>query len=64
MMDTTERPEYATDELLEYSDELRLSGVVNMNHAGTYLRKEFALSRNESSIALGYWMKTFNERNK
>lgn len=54
-----ERPEYVTDELLEYLDELRASGAVNMFGAGTYLRKEFALSRNESSIALGYW---FSER--
>lgn len=63
-MDATERPEYATDELLEYLDELRISGVTNMFGAGAYLREEFALSRNEANIALAYWMTTFAERNK
>jgi hypothetical protein len=66
-----ERPETATDDVLEYLDELRESGVTNMYGAGSYLRDEFNMDTKKNTFAqvfpmshevLGYWMKTFAER--
>ena len=61
-MDTIKRPEIVEDEHLEYLDELRESGIVNMFGAGTYLREEFGFFRQEASAVLLYWMNTFEER--
>lgn len=57
-----ERPSIATDEYLEYLDELRESGETNMFGAGIYLSKEFGLTQTESHEVLSYWMKAFSER--
>jgi hypothetical protein len=62
MAEKTERPAFATDELLEYLDELRESGVTNMYGAGSYLEAEFALDNKESTEVLIYWMHSFGER--
>lgn len=55
-------PDFVTDEMLEFLDELRLDGCVNMFGAAPYLVKEFSLSKTEAREALSYWMKTFGDR--
>lgn len=60
-----ERPEFCTEEHLEYLDDLRESGVTNMFGAGAYLRKEFpGLKRGREREVLSYWMSSFSERKK
>ncbi len=63
MNKTEERPEFVTDEHLEYLDELRESGVTNMYGASPYVQREFPeLSQDQSRKVLTYWMHTFSER--
>ena len=62
MKETEERPEFVTDEHLEYLDELRESGVTNMYGAGAYIERDFELSQDESRKVVTYWMHTFSER--
>jgi hypothetical protein len=55
-----ERPEIVTDEMLEFLDDLRDSGVTNMYGAAPYLKDEFYdLSMIEAREVTSYWMKTF-----
>lgn len=75
-MTTETRPEFCTDEMLEYLDDLRESGVTNMLGAGRYLDGRFPdlwIGRGEAEMpqthrsslrartVLTYWMKTFGE---
>lgn len=46
-------------ELFDYLDELRDSGVTNMFGAGAYLQRDFGLSRRQSHEVLQAWMKSF-----
>lgn len=58
-----ERPEECTDEMLNYLDDLRDSGRVNMLGAAVPLQEEFPhLSRREAQAVAVYWMETFGER--
>lgn len=57
-----ERPDFVTEEHLEYLDDLRESGATNMFGAGTYVQREFGLSSQTSRSILSYWMETFSER--
>jgi hypothetical protein len=58
-----ERPEFCSDEHLEYLDELRESGETNMWGAGAYLRAEFEdMTRDQATKILLYWMDSFSER--
>ena len=57
-----ERPEIVTDDMLEYLDFLRESGVTNMYGAGVYLEAEYDMSRQDARTVLSYWMHTFGER--
>lgn len=57
-----EKPDFVTDEHLEYLDDLRDSGVTNMFGAGAYLRDDFDMDRKTAGAVLGYWMDTFSER--
>ena len=50
------------DVYLEYLDELRESGEINMFGAGSYLQDEFDLSKTESSEILMYWIRTYEDR--
>lgn len=61
-MSTTERPPLVTDEHLEYLDDLRDSGTVNMFGARPYLQEAFELDRGMASKILSYWTETFEER--
>lgn len=59
-MKKTERPVKCTEEMLDYLDALRASGVTNMFGGGVYLREEYpGLSKEESHKVLAYWMETF-----
>ena len=58
------RPEHATEEALEFLDELRESGVTNMWGATPYIQDEFNLDKGNASLVLLYWMDTFAERHK
>ena len=64
MSDTKERPEFATDEVLEYLDELRESGVTNMYGAAPYVEAEFDMTIKDARAVLTYWRHTFSERHK
>ena len=57
-----ERPEVVEDSHLEYLDELRESGEVNMFGAAPYLEEEFELPPEDAKKILKYWMGTFGER--
>ena len=62
MTDETTRPDFVTDEMLEYLDDLRESGVTNMGGAAPYVAAAFDLGRSESLAELTYWMRTLGER--
>lgn len=63
------RPEFCTDEMLEYLDRLRASGTTNMFGAGRYLEAEFPelagdhsfRSSDDAKAVLLYWMDTFGK---
>lgn len=71
-MTPMERPEFCTDEMLEFLDELRKDGATNMFGAGPYLEEGFEElqvvkngGHSSSPMArsvLRYWMETFKER--
>ena len=58
-MTQQEIPEAATDEVLDYLDDLRESGKTNMLGAGVYLQNKFLFGQREASKVLGYWMDTY-----
>lgn len=61
---STKRNKVITDEMLEYLDGLRESGVTNMYGAGSYIQQEFFVERTEARTILSYWMKTFSDENR
>ena len=66
METTTAKPDFVTeddlDEMLDYLDDLRDSGVANAFGAGVYLRDEFFMEKRDASTVLYYWMATFGDR--
>lgn len=68
------RPEFVTDEHLNYLDELRESGKTNMYGAWRYLEAEFPdvylgteksfHSSDKSGACLVYWMRTFGNKER
>ena len=57
------RPEFCTDDMLEYLDDLRESGQTNMFGAGKWIRGEFPnLSRKQAKQVVLYWMNSFEDR--
>jgi len=54
-----ERPEFISDEHLEYLDELRESGEINMYGARPYLEEFFDLTKKRASEILQYWKDSF-----
>lgn len=65
------RPDFITDEHLQFLDDLREDGITNMFGAGRYLDEEFPeLSDGRNSFhssetaraILKYWMDSFGER--
>jgi len=64
-MSTTEtkpRPEFCTDEHLEFLDDLRESGATNMYGAPQYIEEAFGMDRTEAREVVSYWMRTFSVR--
>lgn len=59
-----DRPEIVTDDMLEYLDELRDSGVVNMFGSRPYVMEEFDLDSKEAQSVVSYWMKTYGQRHE
>ena len=53
-MSNSERPEFVTDEHLEYLDELRESGDTNMWGASRYVEEEFDLNHDTAGKILLY----------
>lgn len=58
----TAKPAALIDQHLEFLDELRASGEINMFGARPYLAEHFALSKSDSAAVLTYWMQTFSDR--
>ena len=50
------------DEVNEYLDNLRESGVTNMYGAGPYVQEAFGLDRREAGKMVQEWMRTFSQR--
>jgi hypothetical protein len=62
-MNTIDRPDFISDEHLEYLDDLRESGETNMFGARPYLMREFPeLDKDQAGKVLSYWMATFSDR--
>jgi hypothetical protein len=62
-MDKKEMPEFCTIEMLEYLDDVRESGVINMYGAAIYVTMEFPeLSKKQCNDVLLHWMETFEDR--
>ena len=56
-----ERPADVTDEHLEYLDELREEGTMNMYGASPYVAKMFGLDIILARKIHGYWMESFGD---
>jgi len=52
------------DEIFEYLDNLRESGICNMFESPNHVRTEFGLDRYESRDIVKEWMMTFSQRMK
>jgi hypothetical protein len=52
------------DEIFEYLDNLRESGICNMYESGKFVREEFGLDRYEARDIVIEWMQTFSQRMK
>ena len=48
-----------TDEISDYLDDLRDSGVTNMMGSTAYVEKQFDMSRRDANTAVGEWMGSF-----
>ena len=60
-----ERPEFITEDYLEFLDRVRESGHTNMFGAVPYIEIEYPeLTNKEAKDLLKYWMVSFDERNK
>ena len=58
-----ERPDFVTDEHLEYLDALRESGATNMYGAPPYLQRAFKIKDKDRAVKItSYWMRSFSER--
>jgi len=53
------RPDFVTDEHLEYLDELRESGVTNMYGAAAYVADEFDMDKRRAREVFTYWKQSF-----
>jgi hypothetical protein len=60
MRKTTEQEQ----EVLEFLNMLRITGVTNMFGATPYIEDEFSLDKKESRRLLSLWMKNFNDEGK
>ena len=52
------------DEVFEYLNELRTSGVTNMWGSPAYVEREFGITWDEASEWVGKWMDSFRKGSK
>lgn len=52
----------ATQDQLDFLDNLRTSGVTNMFGAGPYVQDQFSVTRSVAHSILADWMRTFSDR--
>lgn len=50
------------EQVFEYLDNLRESGVTNMFGAAPYIEEEFGVTKREAKAFLVEWMETFSTR--
>ena len=63
MDETMMRPDFVTEEMLIFLDELRDSGKTNMYGAGPYIWRKYPhFSSRQSTMLLVYLMNTYSER--
>ena len=55
-------PEYVTEKMLKYLDDLREDGTCNMFGAAPFVQLQFQIDRPVAKQVLTYWMQTFSER--
>ena len=53
-----------TNEQIQFLDDLRDSGIVNMFGAGSYIQDEFGVTRHDANRILNHWMETYSERHE
>jgi len=58
------RPDYVTEEHLDYLDELRNFRITNMFGATPFIQKAFGLKEKEARQILVYWMETFGKEDR
>jgi len=59
------RPEIVKDTHLEFLDDLRESGIINMFGARPYIQDEFPeLSKTEVEEVHNYWMESFGKEDR
>lgn len=51
------------EDVFEYLDELRESGITNMFGAAPYVAEEFNIEKEEARKYLTEWMESFGKRN-
>jgi hypothetical protein len=51
-----------TQDVFEYLDNLRESGITNMYGAGPFLQESFGFDRDTAQTFLGLWTETFADR--
>jgi uncharacterized protein YciI len=64
MTATVKRPDYVTDEHLEFLDELREGGSINMFGAAPELADEFDITKQDARKILSYWMESFGNEGR
>ena len=52
------------EEVFEFLDNLRESGITNMFGSGPYVQEEFNTNNKETKELVLEWMRTFTERHK
>lgn len=57
-----DRPEFLTEDMLNFLDGMREEGQINMFGAGPYVRQAFDLTKKQARKVMVYWMETFHER--
>lgn len=62
MTDKIKKPRIVANKHLIYLDNLRESGETNMYGAGAYVERKFMINSKDADTIVGYWMKTFGER--
>jgi len=56
------RPDFVTDEILEYLDELKGPKRTAMPGASKFLQDDFLISEERSKQILAYWILSYKER--